>query len=112
MAKRINEGDAAQTPELQDGADNLNTLEQQSNDPVVDPVVDPVSEDKTTSSKPSKSHKGKETEVLPESVSKILKAFPQYESLYLDMKGGVFTSSTPESIRGNAKEYQNPHFIK
>lgn len=40
----------------------------------------------------------------------ILKSFPNYESLYVDRHGGVFTPDTPKTIRGSATLYKNPHF--
>lgn len=40
----------------------------------------------------------------------VLKAFPSYEKLYIDAKGGAFPNGTAENIRGSAKLYTNPHF--
>jgi hypothetical protein len=48
--------------------------------------------------------------VIPPGVDEILKSFRSYETLYVDTHGGVFTSDTPENIRGKAILYKNPHY--
>lgn len=40
----------------------------------------------------------------------ILKSFSNYESLYINRKGGTYVPNTPESIRGSAILYKNPYF--
>lgn len=42
----------------------------------------------------------------------LLKAFKEYESLYIDRSGSVYTIDTPERIRGGAKLYTNPYHTK
>ena len=40
----------------------------------------------------------------------ILKAYSNYETLYVDKLGCAYSSDTPEAIRGSAVLYKNPHF--
>ena len=40
----------------------------------------------------------------------VLKAYSNYESLYVDKHGCAYTPDTPEPIRGSAVLYKNPHF--
>lgn len=47
---------------------------------------------------------------IPRNVDEILKSFPGYKTLYVDVHGGVYTSDTPETIRGKAILYKNPHY--
>lgn len=52
-------------------------------------------------------------ETKPEAyVLSVLQAFPTYEQLYVDKHGGIYTSDTPENLRGMATLYKNPYFIK
>jgi hypothetical protein len=53
-----------------------------------------------------------ETEDYPPFVGEILKAFPLYESLYIDAHGGTFTPNTPEKVRAKAPRYRNPYYKK
>ena len=54
--------------------------------------------------------KTKEKEPEPsEHTLDILRAFPAYASMYIDSQGGIYTSDTPERIRGNAVLYKNPY---
>ena len=46
---------------------------------------------------------------LEKYVEDLLKIYSQYESLYIDSKGGVFTTDTNQNIRGNAILYKNPY---
>lgn len=71
-------------------------------------------ESKNKEEKPkSRASKKETTETeIPASIAKVLKAYPQYEVLYVDNKGGIFSPKTPEKIRGNAVAYSNPHFTK
>ena len=46
---------------------------------------------------------------LEKHVEDILKIYPQYESLYIDSEGGVFTTDTNQNIRGKAILYKNPY---
>ena len=49
---------------------------------------------------------------VDEIVDKILSLYPQYESLYVDSNGFVFTEGTSKAMRGNAKLYKNKYFKK
>ena len=52
----------------------------------------------------------KKKEEIPASVDKILKLFPEYEKLYVDEKGGVYTSETALPQTHIARLYTNPYF--
>lgn len=53
------------------------------------------------------------TEPKPEAyVLSVLQAFPNYEQLYVDKQGGVYTPDTPEQLREMATLYRNPYFIQ
>ncbi|MDR1718041.1 MAG: hypothetical protein LBS20_19565 [Prevotella sp.] len=43
-------------------------------------------------------------------ITGILKAFPEYESLYIDSLGGTFSVNTAPNIRGKAILYKNPFY--
>lgn len=45
-------------------------------------------------------------------VLSVLQAFPNYEQLYLDKQGGIYTPDTPESLREMATLYKNPYFTQ
>lgn len=77
--------------------EELNTTE--NNNPVQD----------TKETKDSKKKDEAQT-VVPSHADEILKSFRSYETLYVDAQGGVFTSDTPETIRGKATLYKNPHY--
>ncbi|MCD8080672.1 MAG: hypothetical protein LUF04_09790 [Bacteroides sp.] len=49
-------------------------------------------------------------EEIPAFAWECLKVYPQYKTLYIDNHGGVFSSTTPEVIRGSAKLYENPFY--
>lgn len=64
----------------------------------------------TPSEKPVDTSTETEPEIkLEKHVEDILKIYPQYESLYIDSKGGVFTTDTNQNIRGKAILYKNPY---
>lgn len=64
----------------------------------------------TPSEKPNSTSTESEPEIkLEKHVEDILKIYPQYESLYIDNKGGVFTIDTNQNIRGKAILYKNPY---
>lgn len=64
----------------------------------------------TPSEKPNSTSTKSEPEIkLEKHVEDILKIYPQYESLYIDNKGGVFTIDTNQNIRGKAILYKNPY---
>ena len=50
--------------------------------------------------------------VANEKVDKILKLYSQYESLYIDSNGFVFTVDTPENQRNDAVLYKNKYYKK
>ncbi|MGL5690350.1 MAG: hypothetical protein ACRDD8_05945 [Bacteroidales bacterium] len=52
----------------------------------------------------------KNQEMIPESISRILKIYNNEAELYICKAGGVFTSTTPKCMRGDAKLYQNPYY--
>lgn len=45
-------------------------------------------------------------------VLSVLQVFPNYEQLYVDKQGGVYTPDTPENLREMATLYKNPYFIQ
>ena len=53
-----------------------------------------------------------DTNKVDEIVDKVLSLYPQYESLYVDSNGFVFTEGTSKAMRGNAKLYKNKYFKK
>lgn len=78
-------------------------------------LVIPIIEENTTQTPmevpvatPVKKTKEKEPEPSGYTLN-ILSAFPAYASLYIDNQGGIYTSDTPERIRGNAVLYKNPY---
>ena len=53
------------------------------------------------------------TQSKPEAyVLSVLQAFPNYEQLYVDKQGGIYTPDTPEHLREMATLYKNPYFIQ
>ena len=59
--------------------------------------------------------KGQEKQVASQADSytlDILKRFPDYESLYIDSRGGIFTTDTPPNMRDGAVLYKNPYYKK
>lgn len=54
--------------------------------------------------------KGKVKEEVSPIVDAALKAFPEYEKLYVGRHGQVYTLDTPESIRKDAVLYENKYF--
>lgn len=53
------------------------------------------------------------TEAKPEAyVLSVLQAFPNYEQLYIDKQGGIYTPDTLEHLREMATLYKNPYFIQ
>lgn len=84
-----------------------------------------VADDNTTSDKNKKTktaaakanqkmaEDGQETEAEPrlsDAVAKILKCFKQYEWLYVDNHGGVYTKDSKPCVRRNAVLYKNPYY--
>lgn len=53
------------------------------------------------------------TEAKPDGyVLSVLQAFPNYEQLYLDKQGGIYTPDTSENLREMATLYKNPYFTQ
>ena len=73
---------------------------------------DPAPEEKKekkTSKRGSKSE-SQATPEVPASVDAILKKFSQYDELYVDSTGCVYTKDTQPSIIGGAILYKNPYY--
>lgn len=47
---------------------------------------------------------------IPEMADKLLNVFDDYQELYIDTKGGVYTKDSQPNIREGAILYQNPHY--
>ena len=47
---------------------------------------------------------------IPVAVDKLLKVYNNYEQLYIDAKGSVYTADTQPNLVGNAILYQNPYY--
>lgn len=58
-----------------------------------------------------KEAEAQETEI-PENAKKVMKLYPDMEQIYIDPQGGIFTTNTPEHVRGGAILYKNPYFKK
>lgn len=53
------------------------------------------------------------TEIKPEAhVLSVLQAFSNYEQLYIDKQGGIYTPDTPEHLREMATLYKNPYYTQ
>lgn len=78
----------------------------------------PVSdEEKDTQERKEKGKKEGEDKSMPEAAAEIpahvlalLQKFPDYETLYIDAKGGIYTSGTADVIRKEAVLYRNPYY--
>ena len=68
--------------------------------------------DETPTDTPAKENPDVDTNKVYEIVDKVLSLYPQYESLYVDSNGFVFTEGTSKAMRGNAKLYKNKYFKK
>lgn len=51
-----------------------------------------------------------ESEDIPEQALRILKMYPKEQSLYIGNHGGVYSSNSPQNVRGNATLYKNPFY--
>lgn len=76
------------------------------------PVVDNQNQTEEETPKEEVVEKKEEVSEKDGAVDKILQLYPQYESLYVDSKGFVFTEGTSKAMRGNAKLYKNKYFKK
>lgn len=71
----------------------------------------PSQEEKPTGKTGKKGAKSKAPEVS-EAVDAVLKKFPQYDELYIDAVGGVYTKDSQPSLVEGAILYQNPYYNK
>jgi len=71
----------------------------------------PSQEEKSTGKTGKRSTKSKTPEVS-EAVDAVLKKFPQYDELYVDAVGGVYTKDSQLSLVEGAILYQNPYYNK
>lgn len=67
-------------------------------------------ENQDTSSPEDAEGQEPESVQIPKHIDDVLKVYPQYQNLYVDDKGGVYTEDTAGSLRGEAKLYKNPHY--
>lgn len=92
-------------------------VEDKSEDPVLDDAIkdtlkeieETVQDSPASQVKPGDDTPAKEK---PEDsfVDSILQSFPNYETLYVSVRGGVYTPDTKPEIRGAAILYKNPYF--
>lgn len=75
-----------------------------------DTQVDTPKPKQETSPSNEKREKKQETKEPDGYILGILKSYPQYQSLYVDRLGGVFTPDTSARIRGGATLYKNPYY--
>lgn len=96
---------------------NENNTEMPSTDKGLQPTIDKDKE-QNPSTPHEQSTEKKDNERAPENtnaklekwVEDTLKVYPQYKTLYIDNKGGVYTADTNQNIRGNAILYKNPYY--
>ncbi len=96
------------TPEVSENpsdAEEAPAVEQNATD------EQPSQEEKPTGKTGKRGAKSKTPEVS-EAVDAVLKRFPQYEELYVDAVGGVYTKDSQPTLVGGAILYQNPYYNK
>ena len=71
----------------------------------------PEKKDEETVAEQSKKSE-KEGAVVNSRIDAILKLYPQYEELYIDSHGFVFTANTPKNQRNDAVLYKNKYHKK
>lgn len=112
-----------EVPESADEIKNVDTAPEATPEDVVTENVDTNTNDdklpqdpapeekkeKKTSKRGSKSE-SQATPEVPASVDAILKKFSQYDELYVDSTGCVYTKDTQPSIIGGAILYKNPYY--
>lgn len=76
------------------------------------PELNPEEETKEETKAEETEKETSEAGALDDVVDKALKLHPQYEKLYVNSKGFIFTEGTSKSMRGNAKLYENKYFKK
>lgn len=93
--------------------DSKNTFPPEGvNPPVAEPENIPGKEDQPAEPAPAEAppKKGKSApEDTPAYVDRILRVFPAYRELYIDIHGGAFAPGTPQAVRGDAPLYPNPY---
>lgn len=94
---------AKENPEVDKQESNLNPEEETKTG---------EKKDETPTDTPEKENPEETANEVDEIVDKILSLYPQYESLYVDSNGFVFTEGTSKAMRGNAKLYKNKYFKK
>lgn len=105
MAKKITDADnpAIETHDIK--PEQIEQPPQESQSSKVD--------DDSPAPKPEKKEKvEKYAEDIPEHAEHILKSYPDYPKLYIDLHGGTFTVDTPPIFRSNATLYTNPYYSK
>lgn len=75
-----------------------------------DTQVDAPKPKQETSPSNEKREKKHDVEKLDSYTDNLLKAFSNYESIYIDRNGGVFAPGTPVTIRKSAKLFTNPYY--
>lgn len=81
---------------------NLAPVEEQAQVPVEEQTIEEV--------KNVVSEETVKEKEIPEFVRRILKIYSNYDELYIDAKGGVYTKGTQPSAVGSAILYKNPYF--
>lgn len=51
-------------------------------------------------------------EEIPTWIDKILKSFKNFDELYINKNGGVFTKGSPKNLVASATLYKNPYYKK
>ena len=112
MAKKISTETAPQAGQTAEGAGGTENVtatvrEQPITEMEKTPVTAPLpGEKKKTGDKDVKNTQAK----ADAGVLEMLKKFPAYPALYVDVHGGVYTPDTPPVIRREAILYNNPYY--
>ena len=112
MAKKISTEtvpQAGQTAEGAGGTENVAAVVKEQSVPEMEqaPLTTPLPEEK----KKTGDKEAQNTETKADAgVLEILKKFPAYPALYVDVHGGVYTPDTPPLIRREAILYNNPYY--
>ena len=94
---------AKENPEVDKQESNLNPEEETKTG---------ENKDEIPTDTPAKENPDETANEVDEIVDKVLRLYPQYESLYINSNGFVFTEGTSKAMRGNAKLYKNKYFKK
>ena len=79
---------------------NMARIKKETESPIEEFINEPVEEQDNELVTPA-------PQVIPDNIDRILKMYPGYEKLYIDSKGGAYTSQQP-----NAHIYENPYYNK